>query len=316
LSYEEKLYASLANNPDDPQNQADILRRLLTMESQEKIIADIESRALQMRRYAIHMALNAGQRGVHLGPSFSIMDILATLYSSVLNHDPKNPRWPDRDRFILSKGHAALGLYTALATSGYFPPELLDNYILNESPLAGHPSLNLDLGIEASTGSLGHGLSIGIGMALAAKKNRQRYNTYVLVGDGESNEGTVWEAAMAASHFGLDNLVVIVDRNKLQADGYTRDIMDMGDVADKWRSFGWAVREVDGHNVAQLLDAFHQKSRPGRSPYAVIAHTTKGKGVSFFENNKAWHHYRGFSAEQAEMALKELDTCREREQHV
>ncbi len=286
------------------------------MESREKTVADIEQQARQMRTHAIQMALNASPRGVHLGPAFSIMDILATLYSSVLNYDPENPRWPDRDRFILSKGHAAMALYTALAVSGYFPVELLDHYILSQSPLAGHPSMNLDLGIEASTGSLGHGLSLGVGTALSAKISGKCFDTYVLVGDGESNEGTVWEAAMAAAHYGLDNLVVIIDRNRLQADGYARNIMDMGDVADKWKSFGWQVREVDGHDISQLLDAFHPKSRPKGRPYAIIAHTTKGKGVSFFENNKAWHHYRNFTKDQADMALKELGRCEGGEQHA
>lgn len=279
------------------------------VESSRIVVSKIEQKAQLMRKHAIHMALNAGPRGVHLGPGFSIMEIMATLYFSVLCHNPTNPRWPDRDRFILSKGHGVLGLYTALAESGYFPVDLLNKFDKEDSPLIGHPSMNIDLGIEASTGSLGHGLSIGVGIALSARVNKKSFDTYVLVGDGESNEGMIWEAVMSAAHYKLDNLVAIVDRNKLQADGYSCNIMDMGDVTDKWKSFGWTVREVNGHNIEELLDAFHKKNRPKGSPYVVIAYTTKGKGVSFFENNKEWHHYRNFSVEQANMALEELASC-------
>jgi transketolase len=277
------------------------------MEPRNEIIARITDKAGLMRKHAIQMCLNAGPRGVHIGPGFSIMEITATLYfGGVLRYDAKNPTWPDRDRFILSKGHGVLGFYTALAEAGYFPIELLNTFDTEESPLAGHPSMNVKLGIEASTGSLGHGLSLGVGMALSAKLNKKSYDTYVLIGDGESNEGMIWEAAMAASHFKVDNLVAVVDRNKLQADGLSRDIMDMGDMAEKWRSFGWEVAEVDGHNVSQLLDAFHRKHRPKGKPYVIVAYTTKGKGVNMFENNKDWHHYRNFRPDQAEIALREL----------
>jgi transketolase len=277
------------------------------MEPRNEIIARITDKAGLMRKHAIQMCLNAGPRGVHIGPGFSIMEITATLYfGGVLRYDAKNPTWPDRDRFILSKGHGVLGFYTALAEAGYFPIELLNTFDTEESPLAGHPSMNVKLGIEASTGSLGHGLSLGVGMALSAKLNKKSYDTYVLIGDGESNEGMIWEAAMAASHFKVDNLVAVVDRNKLQADGLSRDIMDMGDMAEKWRSFGWEVAEVDGHNVSQLLDAFHRKHRPKGKPYVIVAYTTKGKGVNMFENNKDWHHYRNFRPDQAKIALSEL----------
>lgn len=282
-------------------------------ELQKVLVERIEQKALIMRRHAIMMSLNAGPRGAHLGPGFSIMDILATLYFGVLRKKPDDPSWNDRDRFILSKGHGVLALYTVLAEDGYFPTELLKTFDTAKSALAGHPCMNLDLGIEASTGALGHGLSIGVGIALSAKLKGQSFDTYVLIGDGESNEGMIWEAAMAAAHYKLDNLVVIVDRNKLQADGFCRDIMDMGDIAEKWKSFGWVVNEVDGHNIKDLLEAFHQKNRPKHLPYAVIAHTTKGKGISFFENNKTWHHYRNFSVEQAEMALAELASCDNKE---
>jgi transketolase len=284
------------------------------MDARNEVIAKITNKARCMRKHAIQMCLNAGPRGVHIGPGFSIMEITSTLYfGGVLKYDSQNPTWPDRDRFILSKGHGVLGLYTALAEAGYFPLEVLNSFNTKESPLAGHPSMNINLGIEASTGSLGHGLSLGLGIALSAKLNKKSFDTYVLVGDGESNEGMIWEAAMSAAHFKADNLIAIVDYNKLQADGLSRDIMEMGDMVGKWKSFGWAVAEVDGHDAGQLLNAFHKKNRPKGKPYVVIANTTKGKGVSTFENNKDWHHYRNFRPDQAEMALKELgfESCKE-----
>jgi transketolase len=225
---------------------------------------------------------------------------------AVLRQDPRNPEWPDRDRFILSKGHGILGYYTALAEAGYFSHQfLLDHYESDEGPFCGHPCRNLGYGIETSTGSLGHGLSIGVGIALAAKLDHKSYDTYVLMGDGECNEGSVWEAIMLAYQYKLDNLVAIVDRNKLQSDGLSREIIDMEPIADKWKSFGWLVREVDGHDPSELLDAFHCKSRPLGRPYVVIAHTTKGKGVSLFEDNNTWHHHK-ISSVEAEQALREL----------
>lgn len=274
-------------------------------ETQEQLVERIAGRARRMRRNALDMALVAGSNGAHLGPGYSMAEITATLYTAVLRHDPKNPLWPGRDRFILSKGHGVLGYYTILAECGYFPVELLKTFETKDSPLAGHPSIHHDLGIDFSTGSLGHGLSLGVGTALAARMDGRDYDTYVYMGDGECDEGMAWEAAMAANQFALDNLVVIVDRNRLQSDGFGRDIMDLGDLAEKWRCFGWSVREVDGHNIHELLDAFHHKSRPSGRPYAVVAHTVKGKGVSFFENNNQWHHNK-LSRQQYIDALKEL----------
>jgi transketolase len=251
------------------------------------------------------MALVAGSNGAHLGPGYSMAEIMATLYTGIIRHDPQNPVWPDRDIFILSKGHGVLGYYTILAECGYFPIELLKTFETKDSPLAGHPSIDKELGIEFSTGSLGHGLSIGVGIALAARMDGRDTDTYVYMGDGECNEGAVWEAAMSAHQFTLDNLVAVIDRNRIQSDGLSREIIDMGDMAEKWRSFGWLVREVDGHDIRQLLDAFHKRNRPNRQPYAVIAHTVKGKGVSFFENNNVWHHSK-LNREQYVSALKEL----------
>lgn len=260
------------------------------IETRDLIIRKIANRARLMRKHSLDMALVAGSNGAHLGPGYSMAEIMATLYTIVIRHDPKNPAWPDRDIFILSKGHGVLGYCTVLAECGYFPIELLKTFETKDSPLAGHPSIYREFGIEFSTGSLGHGLPLGIGIALAAKMDKKDTDTYVYMGDGECNEGMIWEAAMAASHFKLDNLIAIVDCNKLQSDGFCRDIIDMGDIAEKWRSFGWYVREVDGHDIGQLLDAFHRRNRPNKQPYVIVAHTIKGKGVSFFENNNLWHH--------------------------
>lgn len=275
------------------------------VETREAIIQKIAGRARLMRKHSLEMALIAGSNGAHLGPGYSMAEITATLYTAIMRHDPKNPTWPDRDRFVLSKGHGVLGYYTILAECDYFPVELLKTFETKDSPLAGHPSIHPDLGIDFSTGSLGHGLALGVGTALAAKKDHKDFNTYVYMGDGECDEGSVWEAAMAARQFRLDNLTAIVDRNKIQSDGISREIMDLGDIGEKWRSFGWRVAEVDGHNIGALLDAFHERNRPSGQPYVVIANTIKGKGVSFFENNNLWHH-NSPTREQYVNALKEL----------
>ncbi len=275
------------------------------MNAKEELIANIEHKTRLMRKHSLDMALVAGSNGAHLGPGNSMSDIMATLYFGVMRHDPKNPLDPDRDRFILSKGHGVLGYYTALAEAGYFPVEMLKTFETDDSPLAGHPSIHHELGIDYSTGSLGHGLSIGVGSALGAKKANKGFMTYVYMGDGETNEGSIWEAAMSAAHLGLDNLIGIVDRNLIQSDGLSRNIVDMGDMAEKWRAFGWHVVEVDGHNVPALLDAFQERKRPCNKPYVIIAHTIKGKGVSFFENDNKWHHAK-LTRQQYVDALAEL----------
>ena len=275
------------------------------MKTKTDRITEIKNKARLMRKHSLDMALVAGSNGAHLGPGNSMSEIMATLYFDVMHHDPKNPLDPDRDRFILSKGHGVLGYYTALAEAGYFPVEMLKTFETNNSPLAGHPSIHHELGIDYSTGSLGHGLSIGVGSALGAKKAQKSFITYVYMGDGETNEGLIWEAAMAAAHLGLDNLVAIVDRNLLQSDGLSREIVDLGDMAEKWRAFGWHVEEVDGHDVEALLDVFQERKRPHGKPYVVIAYTIKGKGISFFENNNKWHHAK-LTPEQYEQAMAEL----------
>ena len=220
--------------------------------------------------------------------------------------DPRNPGWPDRDRFILSKGHGSLGYYTALTEAGFITKEQLFTFEENAGSLPGQPSLNMEMGIEFSSGSLGMGLALGGGVALAGKKQNRNFNVYVLLGDGECNEGSVWEAAMSASHYHLDNLVAIVDCNKMQSDGPTHTIMNMGDLAAKWSSFGFTPFAVDGHNVAALYDTLVIASEPkeGR-PTVVIANTVKGKGVSFMENDNTWHHNRLVQA-QYDTAMSEL----------
>ena len=272
-----------------------------------EIISEIEEKACLMRKLSVDMGLVAVKAGAgaHLGPGYSMTEITASLFFHIMKHNPKNPRWEERDRFILSKGHGVLGYYPALALAGYFPVEQLLTFDTDESDLVGHPCMNLDYGIEASTGSLGHGLSLSVGYALAAKLDRKSFTVYCLLGDGECNEGSVWEAVMSGNQYSLDNLVAIVDRNRLQSDGLSREIIQMDSMAEKWRAFGWLVREIDGHNVGEIIDALHIKSRPVGRPYAIIAHTIKGKGISMFEDDNAWHYGR-LTQEQAEQAYQEL----------
>ncbi|MDO4540509.1 MAG: transketolase [Syntrophomonadaceae bacterium] len=255
---------------------------------------EIEHMALQMRRDILTM-LNAAGSG-HTGGSLSAADIMATLYGWELNIDPTRPDWPQRDRFVLSKGHAAPVLYAALAYKGYFPREELSTLRRLGSRLQGHPDMRKLPGVEASTGSLGQGISWAVGMALAAKTDAGApcgdagaWRVYTLLGDGELQEGMVWEACMAAAHFRLDNLVAIVDYNGLQIDGPVREIMNPEPIADKFAAFGWETVGVDGHDVGQLMAAFEQARQVTGKPTAIIAQTVKGKGVSFMENRVEWH---------------------------
>jgi len=240
----------------------------------------------------------------HLGGGLSMVDIMAVLYGRVLRYEPKNPRWRNRDRFILSKGHGVLGYYSALLASGVIDEATYKTFQTNESDLIAHPVMNLDLGIESSNGSLGQGLSMGIGIALAAKKKQCDFNVYVYMGDGECNEGSVWEAVMSAAQLGLDNLTAIVDYNKLQSDGDARQIIDFADLAGKFKSFGWDTREINGHEISQIVDAF-ESPRDHALPRVLVAHTIKGKGVSFMENNNEWHHNRLTKANY-DLAIAEL----------
>jgi transketolase len=253
------------------------------------------------------MALAAGGKAAHLGGALSMMEISATLYGGVMRYRPDQPEWADRDRFILSKGHGVLGYYTALADLGLIAEQDLAGFESTGSRLLGHPVINRASGIEFSTGSLGMGLSLGIGVALAGRRRGRDYRVFVLLGDGECNEGSVWEAAMAAPHFGLDRLTAIVDRNGLQQTGSNDTILRTGDMAAKWASFGWDAVEVEGHDVGQLHDVLAGPRQIGR-PRAVIAQTVKGKGVSFAENNNDWHH-AVLTRAQYDAAIAELEAA-------
>ena len=234
-----------------------------------------------------------------------MVEIMSTLYGRVLRFDKNNPRWADRDRFILSKGHGVLGYFPALLAVGIISEEIYNTFQTNESHLIAHPVMNLDLGIESSNGSLGQGLSMAVGLALAAKKKGLQHKVHVLVGDGECNEGSVWEAIMAAAQLRLDNLVVVVDYNKLQSDGNADKIMDLSNFASKFKAFGWNVCEVDGHAVPELVEAF-ERDFADVAPKAIVAHTIKGKGISFMENNNEWHHNR-LTKTRYDLALVELE---------
>ncbi len=263
----------------------------------------VEAMARRMRRRMVEVAYN-GKGYAHFGGGFSIVEILAVLYGTVLKYDVRNPEWPERDRFILSKGHGVLGFYAVLEAAGYFSEERLNTFQQDGGDFSSHPVMNLALGIETSNGSLGHGLSLGIGSLLAARRKRMDYGVYVLLGNGECNEGSVWEAAMSAAHFRLDRLTAIVDHNRMQSDGASADVLDMGTMALKWKAFGWNVAEVDGHSIEQLHAALTSRERNGK-PTAVVATTVKGRGISFMEGNNEWHHNR-LNREQYEQAWREV----------
>jgi len=267
-------------------------------------IKEIKSKATGLRRDIITMLYRAGSG--HPGGSLSIIDILVVLYYKVMNVDPRNPRDPERDRLVLSKGHACPALYAVLADRGFFPAHYLDSLRKIDSPLQGHPDMRKTPGVEMSTGSLGQGLSAANGMALAARLDGSPRRTYVILGDGESQEGQVWEAALTASHYRLDNLTAFLDSNGLQIDGWVREVKSLEPLADKWRAFGWNVLEVDGHDYASLLEVTGRASACKGLPTMIIAHTVKGKGVSFMENQVDWHG-KAPGQNEYEKALAELD---------
>jgi transketolase len=242
----------------------------------------------------------------HVGGEMSATDILVTLYFAVLRIDPNRPDDPERDRFILSKGHSAVALYTTLAHAGFFPIEELKTFAQPLSRLNGHPDRKKVPGVETNTGPLGHGLPVAVGAALAAKLQDSSWRVFVLTGDGELQEGSNWEAAMSAAHYKLDNLTVIVDRNRLQQGDWTEQTMHLEPLTDKWRAFGWSVHEVDGHDIAQLLETFSRIPFEAGKPNCIIAHTHKGQGVSFMRDKAAWHH-RVPKEEELATALKELE---------
>jgi transketolase len=263
----------------------------------------LAARARGIRRASLRM-VHAARLG-HPGGDLSCADILATLYFHVLRVDPSAPAHPDRDRFILSKGHASAALYATLAEAGFIPVEALDTFMQPLSALNGHPDRTKVPGVEANTGPLGHGLPIAVGAALGASLQRASWRTFVLTGDGELQEGSNWEAAMAASHFQLDRLTVVVDRNGLQQGARTEETVALEPLADRWRSFGFAVVEVDGHDLAALVDVFGRLPIERQRPTCVIARTVKGRGVSFIEDRVEWHHRIPTDAELA-AALVEL----------
>lgn len=271
-------------------------------------IAKLEEKAKWVRRRTLEMCL-LGRSG-HLVSSFSCADILVALYyGGVLRFDPANPKWDERDRFIISKGHGAMALYPILADLGFFLIDELSKFCCGDSMLGAHPDNNIP-GIEAVTGSLGHGLGIATGLALAAKEDKKEYLTLALLGDGECYEGTVWEAAMFAGHHQLNNLAGIIDRNGLSVTEFTENGLRLEPLEDKWRAFGWHVVTIDGHSFAEILAALEKfRSRNSNKPFMIIASTIKGKGVSFMENNPLWHTLLP-TGEQIGMAFKELELGR------
>jgi transketolase len=266
-------------------------------------IGELQSIAKKVRRHIVTM-IGAAKSG-HPGGSLSAVETLVTLYFDVLRHDPANPAWAERDRFILSKGHAAPVLYAVFAEAGYTPEESLNTLRRLGSIYQGHPDRRFIPALEASTGSLGVGLSLGLGMAEAARLDKSPTRVYVVLGDGEIQEGQVWEAAMYGSFHKVDNLVAIVDYNKIQLDGFVKDIMELEPLAEKWRGFGWHTIEVDGHDIGALQKAFAEAAATKGKPTVLIAHTIKGKGVSFMENNPKFHGVAP-TAEEVEKALQEI----------
>jgi transketolase len=273
-------------------------------EAKSLSVEELEAMAKRLRRHIITMTGKAGSG--HPGGSLSAAEIVTVLYFRVLRHKPQDPCWADRDRFILSKGHAAPLLYATLAECGYFPVDELSTLRQLESRLQGHTDCTVTPGVEMSAGALGQGLSFAIGVALAGRLNSQDYRVYVLLGDGECDEGQVWEAAMAAAHFKVDNLVAIVDNNGQQIDGWNREVMNLEPFNKKWQAFGWQVIEVDGHDLTQLTQACDQAKLIKGQPTVIIAHTIKGKGVSFMENNPDFHG-KAPNAAEVDKALEELE---------
>ena len=263
----------------------------------------LENKAIQIRKELLQMIYNSGTG--HTGGSLSSVDILVALYYEIMEIDPQNPKWELRDRFVLSKGHSVESYYTILADLGFFPKDELKYFCKFNSSLIGHPSVKVP-GIEMNTGSLGHGLSIAVGMALAGKMDDKNYKVYVLMGDGELAEGSIWEGAMSANHYKLDNLVGIIDRNKLQISGDTENIMSLENLEEKWRAFGWSVITLDGNNIKELIKKLKEIPMDKDKPHVIIANTIKGKGVPFIENDPKWHH-KVPNEEQLKEALEILD---------
>ncbi len=261
------------------------------MKNEIETLKKIKEFSNSLKKNILDVAFKGGAERSHIGGALSSTDIVSVLYSHVMKFNKMNPKDPDRDRFILSKGHACLVLYSALYEIGFLSKEQFFSFEKENSILLGHPVINKDVGIEFSNGSLGMGLSLGVGVSLSAKIRKKNYFSFVLVGDGECNEGSIWEAAMSASKYKLNNLVAIIDKNGLQQTGTTIDIMDLNSLDEKWASFGWNVISLDGHNIKELFNSLNKdKLLMSEKPTAIVANTIKGKGVSFIENNNEWHH--------------------------
>lgn len=271
--------------------------------SNNKTANELRLQAEKIRRRVIEIIYSA--KAGHTGGSLSSIEVETVLYFHVMNNDPKNPKKEDRDRFILSKGHCVETLYSVLEAKGYITKELTDTYGKFNSPLAGHPTKKTP-GVELNSGALGHGLSVGVGMAIANKMNKTPMKTYVLMGDGEQGEGSIYEAAMAGSHYKLDNLVAIIDRNYLQISGNTEDVMSLDPMKERWEAFGWEVITVNGNDVEELVNTFDNMNYSNGKPKLIISRTTKGNGVSYMENIAKWHHGVP-NEEQYNQALKEID---------
>jgi transketolase len=274
-----------------------------------KQITEIKDKTEQMRRDCIEMGYAARKEGAHFGPALSSVDIVASLFFGVMNHDPKNPEMPDRDRFVMSKGHACLAYYAALIESGYIPREMISQFKGNNSILCGHPSMNMPYGIEVSTGSLGSGFAIACGMAKAAKYKGELHKVFCIVGDGECNEGIIWEAALNAAKYELDNLIAIVDINGFQLSGTTSKIMPIN-LDELWNAAEWDVSYIDnGNDVEAVLKTLMEiKNSEGGKPHVILTKTTKGKGISFMENNLAFHA-APINDEQYQQAIQDLDNA-------
>ncbi len=270
---------------------------------EETILENLSQKAVEIRQWVIKMLTKSGSG--HPGGSLSSTDIITALYFSIMQHRPSEPNWPERDRFVLSKGHCCPPLYAALAINGYFPLSTLMTLRKIDSILEGHPDKSRTTGIECSTGSLGQGLSIACGMALAAKMDKEDWWTYCLLGDGETQEGQIWEAAMAAAHYKLDNLCAFLDFNLLQIDGPVKEVMNIEPALKKWRAFGWNTVEIDGHDMKQIVDAVKGAKKKKGKPHMIIAHTIKGKGVSFMEGQVKYHGITP-TQQEYEMAMEDL----------
>jgi len=269
------------------------------------VIEKLKAKSVEIKKDIIKLAAHAKEG--HCASAMSISDIMTALYFHRMKYDPQNPEWEDRDRFILSKGHASQVLYVCLYHAGFFGLEKLHTFLQKDTGLAGHPIRGGAPGVEASTGSLGQGFSVSIGIALGARLLKKDFHTFAIIGDGESNEGIVWEGALAAAHYGLDNLTVFLDRNNYQCDGYSNNVMRLDPIDEKWRSFGWEVRVCDGHDMEQLVNLVDQVPFAKGKPSLILGHTIKGKGVDFMENRAEWH-YRAPNDQEMAKAIEQLDS--------